>query len=78
MEDSGTSVHPVNVSWDPGEPPFQIESPCRQRRRVWIAWWCEGVVDVDKDRAELLSVQTMIVEDSAFFMVSMLFLVSSM
>jgi hypothetical protein len=36
LEERGTSVHPVNVSWVPGVPPFQIESPCRHRRSVWM------------------------------------------
>lgn len=36
LEERGTSVHPVKVSCDPGEPPFQMESPCRQRSSVCI------------------------------------------
>ena len=32
--DSGTLVHPVKVSRDPGSPPFHIESPCRHNISV--------------------------------------------
>ena len=45
MDESGTSVHPVNVSREPGALPFQRESPCRVRISVWV-----GPVGVGVDK----------------------------
>ena len=45
MDESGMSVHPVNVSREPGALPFQRESPCRVRISVWT-----GPVGVGVDK----------------------------
>lgn len=36
IEERGMSVHPVNVSREPGALPFQSESPWRVSIRVWV------------------------------------------